>query len=337
MYKCVDISHHNGKIDFSKVDAELVIMKATQGTMFVDSMLQVNREGFAHVKQGFYHFANGGSPFNEAAHFVKTIGEIRDEILVLDWEIQHNDTVNWCLQFLQEVERLTSKKPLIYLNQATVKKYDWSSVSKRYGLWIARYGLNTGTVPTIYKPETKDWPTYAIWQYTSRGRVNGIKGYVDLNLVNTVEEPSIYWQRHPRYKGQKIGLSQTDMQQYGCYLMCWSYLVGKDPLDINRLFIEKGVYKDIDNIPDFNLADDDMIDSHKACIALGLKWIGTFPDINYMPTQKLTIKEVKMGKGQHFVVRINRNGKREIFDPWLGRDLTINYYPFKSYRVMEKL
>jgi len=145
----IDISHYQGKIDFSKVDTDFVIMKATQGILFVDSKLQANRTGFSHKQLGFYHFADGGSPVNEARHFVKTIGEVTNEWLVLDWEIQHNDTVNWCLQWLREVEKLTGKKPLIYLNQATVKKYDWSLVAKDYGLWVARYGLNTGTIPTL--------------------------------------------------------------------------------------------------------------------------------------------------------------------------------------------
>lgn len=135
---------------------------------------------------------------------------------------------------------------------------------------------------------------------------------------------SIYWQRNPRYAGKKLGKSNTSMQKYGCYLMCWSYVTGRDPLEVNQLFIDYGVYSG------------DMIISEKACKALGLQWVGKFTDINYMPGQELSIKEVQLGKGQHFVVRINKNGKRTIFDPWEGKALGINYYKFKSYRVFNQ-
>lgn len=137
-------------------------------------------------------------------------------------------------------------------------------------------------------------------------------------------EENIYYQRGKRYEGLKLGKSKTSMQNYGCHLMAWSYAAQMDPIEVNKLFIENGVY------------NYDMIISEKAAKALNLKWIGKFIDINYMPKQEITIKEVRLGKGQHFVVRINKDGKRTIFDPWEGKVLPINYYPFKSYRVIEK-
>ncbi len=126
------------------------------------------------------------------------------------------------------------------------------------------------------------------------------------------------------------------MQNYGCYLMCFSFVTGLDPIEVDKLFMKHGVYKDTDNIPDFNFADDDIIDSKKACKVLGLKNYYKNTDINHMPTQEMTIKEVTLGKGQHFVVRIFKDNKRYIFDPWKGEILPINYYPFRSYRVFDK-
>ena len=137
------------------------------------------------------------------------------------------------------------------------------------------------------------------------------------------EVANMYWQRNPRYKGKKLGKSNTSMQQYGCALMCLSYVTDKDPLDVNQLFIEKGVYTD------------DMINFAKACEVLGLKNYEKNTNINRMPTQEEVIKEVKLGRSQHFVVRINK-GKRTIFDPWLGNVQSINHYPFVSYRIFNK-
>lgn len=135
---------------------------------------------------------------------------------------------------------------------------------------------------------------------------------------------SIYHQRNARYKGKKLGESNTSMQQYGCALMCLSYCFDKDPLEVNQLFIKKGVYSG------------DMINFAKAIEVLGGKDYEKSTDINRMPTQEETIKEVKLGKGQHFVVRINKDGKRTIFDPWLGSVQSINHYPFVSYRIFNK-
>lgn len=138
-----------------------------------------------------------------------------------------------------------------------------------------------------------------------------------------VLDQSVYWQRNPRYKGYKLGYSMTSMQQYGCYLMCLSYVTGLDPIDVDKLFMEKGVY------------NGDLI-MPKAFDVLGLKNYQKVTDIERMPTQELSIKEVLLGRSQHFVVRIFRDNKRWIFDPWDGKELPINHYPFRSYRVFDK-
>jgi peptidoglycan hydrolase-like protein with peptidoglycan-binding domain len=48
-----------------------------------------------------------------------------------------------------------------------------------YPFWIARYPLiDNGTIKLKLSPET-----YAVsWQYSSKGRVNGISGNVDMNI-----------------------------------------------------------------------------------------------------------------------------------------------------------
>lgn len=45
--------------------------------------------------------------------------------------------------------------------------------------WVARYGKNTGQLDEYYKPNGKG---IVMWQYTSKGKVNGIEGNVDLNV-----------------------------------------------------------------------------------------------------------------------------------------------------------
>lgn len=324
-----DLSHWNKVADWNKVkdSVEHVIYKATQGTKYVDpTYLQAKERCKARgIKFSSYHFADGGDPAIEARHFYRIVStaDALDGELILDWEISHKNPVVWCATFLKELEYLSGKKGWIYLNNSTVGKYDWSIV-KDYPLWVARYGMNTGSVPTLYKPNAGVWGNYTLWQYTSRGRVPGIEGNVDLNLPSMTPDADysseMYYQRSKRYSGHFLGLSKTSMQQYGCALMCFSRIAGKDPFEVNQLFIEKGVYSG------------DMIDFGKACKALGFTDYEKNYDINRMPTQKLTIKEVWLGKGQHFVVRINDKG-RSIFDPWTNKILPINEYKFRSYRI----
>ena len=184
----VDLSHWN-KVDWKKLSkhTSFAIIKATQGISFVDPEFK-NNQRLARKYQvplGYYHFASGyASPKQEAEHFIKTIGDLEiGELLTLDWEIQHHNPVQWCLQFLEEVEKMTNVKPLIYLNVATLKRYDWSPVAKNdNGLWIAYYGWNFGMPKR--KPPSYAWDFWAIWQYTSRGFIPGVKGFVDKNYTS---------------------------------------------------------------------------------------------------------------------------------------------------------
>ena len=46
-------------------------------------------------------------------------------------------------------------------------------------MWIARYGKNNGKCDVKYQPQV---PNMVGWQYTSKGRVGGIAGNVDMNV-----------------------------------------------------------------------------------------------------------------------------------------------------------
>ena len=177
----IDISHYQGEVDWGKVTAKFVIQKCSQGTSFVDGTYLKNKQGAKGIQFGSYHFADGGDAQKEVEHFLKTVGEIREgDLLVLDWEIQHTDTVKWCKSFLDEVFKRTGVKPFIYLNSATAKAFDWSSCYE-YPLWLANYGVNDGTFHA--NPSRGNWPKEVIHQFTSRGTMPGIVGNVDLNIA----------------------------------------------------------------------------------------------------------------------------------------------------------
>lgn len=351
MGKGIDISHYQKNIDWDKVDVDFAILKCTESVNYKDETFQGKREECRKrgIVVGAYHFARGGDVIKEAQFFLESLGEIKEgEFLALDWEIHHSNPVGWCKDFLDIVYQKTGIRPLIYLNESTVNSYDWSPVVKgNYGLWIAKYGTNDGTMQS--DPKMGKWAFISIWQYTSEGRANGISGRVDLDwaymnketlkkygkqgVSAPVLDDQIFNQRNSRYKNVKIGKSNLTIYDYGCFLVSLSKVVNRDPLEVNKLLAEKG-----------GLTADGLIRTPQAYEILGLKVIKTGDpviinrdkNINNMPTISPTIKEVKMGKSQHFVIRLVENGKRSIFDPWGGVERPINTYSFISYRLFTK-
>ena len=135
-----------------------------------------------------YHFARPdlNDPITEARFFVQNIqGYLGEAILALDWEqpgTQHN--VGWAKEWLDEVQRLTSIKPLVYMSASVIGMADWSAVAKDYGLWIAGYPSKYN-VPDPATPNPGDmpygigpWAFWAIWQYTSSA------GALDRDIAN---------------------------------------------------------------------------------------------------------------------------------------------------------
>jgi GH25 family lysozyme M1 (1,4-beta-N-acetylmuramidase) len=244
----IDLSHWNKITNWEKLTSQdFIFQKCTEGTTYLDSTYQKNKAECLkrNIPFGAYHFARGGDVNKEADWFLKNIGE-GVTFLVLDWEIEHPDPVTWTTNFLNHVLKATGKKAFLYTNDARARKHNFN---KEYPLFIARYGVNNGKEST--KPAFTDW---AIWQYTSRGSVEGINGYVDLDLSNltleglkkltdtsyttpsensspdanpeatTVSQLIKFSQNDPKWKNYSLGQSNLKMSSYGCTTCCISTL-----------------------------------------------------------------------------------------------------------------
>lgn len=185
MLKGVDLSHWQSNFDaFNSVD--FAIIKATEGVGYKDPAFDTlyQRAKNSGKLLGVYHFARpdlNNSAVAEADWFIKVVRPyVREAILVLDWESGYLGNVAWAKAFLDRVREQTGIKALLYASRSPINSFNWSSVANAdYGLWVADYGANTGQECT--KPVVKWWPFYILWQYTSRGRVAGYNGNVDLN------------------------------------------------------------------------------------------------------------------------------------------------------------
>lgn len=188
--KIIDISHWQGNIDWAKVAKQFKVafMKCTESTAFLDDKFSKNKKEAREngILCGYYHFARGGDFKQEADWFLSNIGDIKEgELVALDYEIYTlADPAEWCKNWLEYVESKIGFKPLLYTYHAIINKYDWKKVSDgNFGLWVARYGLQQTEPNEKYAPAIGSWAFYAIWQYCSQGKVDGIGGNVDLNYT----------------------------------------------------------------------------------------------------------------------------------------------------------
>ena len=193
MLKGIDISHHQKGIDLGAIDTDFVICKATEGNGYTDEMCDTFYQKAKSLgkKLGVYHFARpdlGNTPEAEADWFIKeTLGYHKEAILVLDWESGDLTNVAWAKAWLDRVYSKTGVKPVIYMSASVMHGADWSSVvDADYGLWVANYGKNDGTAQesVFDRYPLKYWSFYALWQYTSKCRLNGYNGNLDLNYFS---------------------------------------------------------------------------------------------------------------------------------------------------------
>ena len=193
MLKGIDISHHQKGIDLGLIETDFVICKATEGNGYTDECCDAFYQKAKSLgkKLGVYHFARpdlGNTAEAEADWFIKeTKGYHKEAILVLDWEQKAlNYPVSWAKAWLDRVYEKTGVKPILYIQASALSK-DWSSVvTGDYELWVANYGSNNGTAQesVFNKYPLKHWPFYALWQYTSKGKLNGYSGNLDLNYFS---------------------------------------------------------------------------------------------------------------------------------------------------------
>lgn len=188
----VDISHYQGDVDFSAIKSsgnEFVIMKATEGTSYVDPYVGAYYAAAraAGLGYGTYHFADGGDPIAEANHFISVVSPLdENQVLVLDWEVNVADPVGWCWAFVQQVHTVLGVWPLVYMSGSRVPAFYGSNVLRNCGLWVAWYG----------RDPNQDLPlscAYVMHQYTSSGSAPGISGRVDQDaFYGTLEQFNSY-------------------------------------------------------------------------------------------------------------------------------------------------
>jgi GH25 family lysozyme M1 (1,4-beta-N-acetylmuramidase) len=204
----IDVSHWQGTVDWSRVaDAgkAFVFLKATEDTWYVDPTYATNRSGARAngLRVGAYHFAqpdpSPGDARQEARWFIRNADPQPGDLLpVLDIEtsggLDPDELTTWSKRWVEEVRRLTGVRPLVYTSPYGWQvRFDDSTALARWGspLWVAHWGVSAPTLPA----QNWDGRGWKVWQYTSTGRVAGIRGNVDLDVLNGTDLDAITIQR----------------------------------------------------------------------------------------------------------------------------------------------
>ena len=178
----IDISHYQGNIFWETVanntSMAYVYIKATEGGTRIDEKYE-NNILTAHqygLKVGSYHFYRAQiDQETQLANFVLQCRPSEQDLIpLIDVEVASGlgveDFCDSLFKFLELVEHYYRQKPLIYSGTNFYNKY-LAGKMDRYPLMIAQYRPP--------QPVLKDGKDYLIWQYTGKGHLHGINGYVD--------------------------------------------------------------------------------------------------------------------------------------------------------------
>ena len=206
----IDISNWQAGIDLSKVPADFVIMKATQGTTYVspDCDRQYQQARKLGRLRGVYHYVDGSGATQEADYFVDHCkGYIHDAILAIDWEQEQNHAwgnYEYLKQLVRRVIERTGVKPLIYAQAGIYAGISRVAAELDCGLWIAQYADMTATGYQEHPWNEGDY-SCAIRQYTSAGNLPGWSANLDLNKAYI--DPAA-WAKYANPTGQAAAKPQ---------------------------------------------------------------------------------------------------------------------------------
>lgn len=187
----IDISAHNGDIDFEKVrDAgvKFVYIKATEGgtfkdRRFIENLRQAREAG---LKVGAYHFFRFDTPgYIQGLNFAASIkGRKLDLPAVIDIEEFSNPNFQATRLVLERLTEMADYleehgyRIMFYTNKKGYARFIRGRFES-YPLWLC----SLGSLP--------DSPECDIWQATHHGRVSGIDSDVDINVY---PHPASTWE-----------------------------------------------------------------------------------------------------------------------------------------------
>ena len=179
----IDLSHHQSDINWEKLGEQkpnFMFIKASEGITHLDTKYS---ENYSEARKrgilvGSYHFFSYKSSGKDQANNFLSVAQHKDSDLlpVLDAEFARQmpakeEVTNELKDFINTIYEKLGHYPIVYCNHRFYKLYLEEHISNKCKLWIVNYQA---------KPSC-DW---TFWQTTDRFKLDGISGFVDLNMFN---------------------------------------------------------------------------------------------------------------------------------------------------------
>ncbi len=192
--KGIDVSEHNGVIDWEKVKAsgiQFAMIRAGYGKgkadkLFARNAAECTRVGIPFGVYWFSYAVNEAEAAQEAVHCLNAVKPYQLK-LPIAYDFEYDSVNNAKKRGVTITKALASKlaktfldairkighQAVNYTNADYLNRY--FDVSVDYPLWLAQWPSG---VPALDKPPRD----CLIWQYSARGTVPGISGDVDLDV-----------------------------------------------------------------------------------------------------------------------------------------------------------
>ncbi len=197
----IDVSYWNAGVDWVKVRAagpRFVFVKASEGERYEDPTFRSNWAGAksAGMLRGAYHFFRcNADPGKQADCFINALratGDLGELPPAIDLETNDGQpnlrVISRAKAWMDRVQSAFNKRPIIYSGQYFLQDH-FSEPGGSPPTWVKDYPLWVAQYPKRYLPGTQPglpngWTRWKFWQYSDKGRVNGIIDKVDLDLFN---------------------------------------------------------------------------------------------------------------------------------------------------------
>lgn len=190
MLKGIDVSHHQGSVNWGKVQADFVIIRAGYGKYayqedpeFADNIAGAYAAG---IPIGVYWYSYAGTVADakqEAEVCLQVIEPYRDKIsLPVFFDQEYEPAIKaaskdvrtqCCVEFCDAVEKAGYRAGMYASKDWLDNRIDAGALPESVTVWVAQYANKCSYTGR-----------YTIWQYSSGGSVDGISGRVDLNQAD---------------------------------------------------------------------------------------------------------------------------------------------------------
>jgi lysozyme len=185
----IDVSRHSGIIDWEKIKRQridFVYIKATEGEDYVDPNYLMNITA-AHkwkLRVGEYHFFRFNKPgktqaFNFLKHIKKLPGKLTPVVDVEEWGNMpvvksEKEIRKEIAAFINAIDTVIGTNMIIYTNINSYNRFIKGQFLDN-PIWICSFNKDR------IIPDDREW---LFWQHAHNGKLDGIKGYVDIDTFN---------------------------------------------------------------------------------------------------------------------------------------------------------